>query len=82
MNKLRKIHNLLSSLESNIFDKLQEQANIRLNAEENANRSKIFDDLDYAKRLAESHEHTKGQLFELTYILEKFWEIIIEDENE
>ena len=78
MTKLQKIYDFLTTLETGVFEKNKAQTVKRIEAEEKAKKTKKLTDLEYAKQLAEAQEHTRGQLYEIAYIIENFWEIIEE----
>lgn len=76
MTKIKEIHELLQNIQSGVSEKLEEQ-------QETLERKKRIDkeaetnlNAEIIQKLKESLEHTKGQLYEVTYILDNFWEII------
>ena len=73
MTKIEKIYNLLEKLHTSLFEKHQAQSVKRGNAREKKLKS--------ANDIALAHEYTKGQLYEIGYIQEKFWEIMSENNN-
>lgn len=79
MTKIQEIYEFLSGLENSVSEKHQFESVIRIREEKKAEKTKKLEDLEYAKQLAEIHEHTKGQLYEINYIIKNFWEIISKD---
>lgn len=69
MTKIREIHELLQNIQSGVSEKQEEQIKTLEKEYKNHNHELIQD-------LKISLEHTKGQLYEVTYILDNFWEII------
>jgi hypothetical protein len=70
MSKIREIHELLWNIQKGVSEKReQEEQTITKDID-----NKEIKHLVQLKR--ESLEHTKGQLYEVNYILDNFWDII------
>ena len=70
MNKLEEIHSFLKNLQTMVSEK-REQQELEL--------QQSTPNLELETELQLSLEHTKGQLYEINYILENFWNIISKD---
>ena len=69
MTKIEEIHELLQNIQSGVSEKLKEQEKT---LKQTTPSKEIQQELEI------SLEHTKGQLYEVNYILENFWDIISE----
>ena len=69
MTKIQEIHELLFNIQKGVSEKLEEQEKTI-----NINIGEINKNPRYGKEI--NREHTRGQLYEVNYILENFWKII------
>jgi isochorismate hydrolase len=76
MKKIQRIVNLIEDLQDGVFKKHESESVQRVKAEEKFNKSKTVKDCESAMIWVGIHEHTKGQLYELNYLLEEIWGII------
>ena len=72
MNKLRKIQEFLENINTGVAGKVEAQRTKI--AKEEDRKSDV--DYDYLIDLRLAHEYTKGQLYEIGFILDNFWDII------
>jgi hypothetical protein len=70
MTKIQEIHELLWNIQKGVSEKREEQEKT---LERHTNNN---DDIQIIDAIKESLDHTKGQLYEINYILENFWKII------
>jgi hypothetical protein len=69
MTKIQEIHELLYNIQKGVSEKREEQIKTLEKEYKNHNHELI-------QELKISLEHTRGQLYEVNYIIENFWEII------
>ena len=70
MTKIQEIHELLFNIQKGVSEKLKEQEKTIANIQNKEEKPNLF------QQLQTSFEYTKGQLYEVNYILENFWDII------
>ena len=73
MPKIREIHELLTNIRTGVSEKLEQQEKTIEEYTESHNEKHLSYHI-----MKENLEHTKGQLYETNYILDKFWDIISE----
>ena len=71
MSKIREIHELLTNIQKGVSEKREQEEieYLELNKQHNPKHLSIH-------LVKENLEHTKGQLYEVNYILDNFWDII------